>query len=239
MKALMTGTSSGIGLEIATLLLASHPEIEVVGLSRRAGPLTAHARFQHWETDLAQIHETTARARRYKQEIGNCDLLVYAAGRPGFSPTDGWNPSELSEMMNVNLTSAMILVGQMLPALGKSDSPMVCLLGSTSARERAPLGAAYAASKAGLHRFAESLFAEKRKSGLRVLHLCPGMTDTPFYDSERFEPKLGSAYAVNAQTVAQTMLFYFSGPGKQCNPTHLVLEPQKVGVRKKSNSLKA
>ena len=233
MKALVTGSSSGIGLAISTHLLEALPELEIVGLSRRAGPLGDHPRFNHWTSDLGQVQETLSRARRYKQEVGACDLLVYAAGLPGFSPMDGWDVENLQRMMTVNLTSPMTLVGELLPTLNKAPSPMVCLLGSTSSRERSPLGAAYAASKAGLHKFAESLFAERRKSGLRVLHLCPGMTDTPFYESERFEPKPGSEFALTADAIAQTLLFYFSGPGKDCNPTHLVLEPQKVGVRKK------
>ena len=74
---------------------------------------------------------------------------------------------------------------------------------------------------------------ESRKQNVRVLHLCPGMTDTPFYQSERFRPEEGPETALDADDLADLVDFFFAGPGQRINPTHLVLEPQRVGVRKK------
>lgn len=231
MKALVTGTSSGIGLAIASHLLEQHQDLEMIGLSRRPGALESHPRFSHWETDLSQPRLAQSRARRFRETSSSCELLVCAAGTAGFTPTDGWSAEQLERLLAINLNSPIMLCSEMLPAVRKAKG-LIVLVGSTASRERAPLGAAYAATKAGLHRFAEYLFAENRKSGVRVLHLCPGMTDTPFYESERFEPATEEC-ALSPQSLAELVAFFFRGPGRHSNPTHLVVEPQRVGVRKK------
>lgn len=230
--ALITGASSGIGLAIASHMLERHDDLVVIGLSRNCGPLAQNERFRHWPTDLSDLEATASRARRFRQEHGACDLLVCAAGKAGFPPTDAWDAAELDSLVKLNLTSPMLLCGHMLPCLRAASKSMVVLVGSTSARERAPLGAAYAATKGGLARFAESLFMEGRKQNIRVLHLCPGMTATPFYRSERFAPEPNPETALEADDLAELVGFFFSGPGRQMNPTQLVLEPQRVGIRK-------
>lgn len=230
---MITGASSGIGLALVRYLLATHPDLEVVGLSRRAGPLEGEPRYHHWPTDLVCLDAVSARARRYVQEVGRCDLLVCAAGVGGFVPTDAWNAEQLATLITVNLTSPMLVCSELLPTLRKTPGALVVLLGSTASRERSPLGAAYAASKSGLKGFAESLFMESRKQGVRVMHLAPGMTDTPFYQAERFAPEPGPETALAPEPLAELVDFFFSGAGRSINPTHLVLEPQRVGVQKR------
>lgn len=233
MRGLVTGSSSGLGLAIARLLLEKNPQLELVGLSRRPGPLE-HPRFEHWATDLCDLDSTAARARRFVQEKGRCDLVVCAAGQGGFRPTDAWTGEELDQLVRLNLTSPMLLLSELLPSLRRAESSsLVVLLSSTSGRERAPLGAAYAATKGGLSRFAESLFMEGRKQGVRVMNLSPGMTLTPFYDEERFAPEDNPETALDPLHLAELVHFFFAGPGRAMNPTQLVLEPQRVGVRKK------
>lgn len=231
--ALITGASSGIGLSIARHLLR-HEDLSVVGLSRKPGPLAGEPRYQHWSTDLSDLQATAARARRFRQEIGSCSLLVCAAGQGAFAPTDAWTVDRLDALVRLNLTSPMLLCAEMLSSLRAARGALVVLLSSTSARERAPLGAAYAATKGGLERFAESLFMESRKQDVRVLNLCPGMTGTAFYDAERFCPEEGEKTALSPEDLAGLVDFFYSGAGRRMNPTHLVLEPQRVGVRKKS-----
>jgi short-subunit dehydrogenase len=230
-NALITGASSGIGLAIASRLLQSG-NISIVGLSRRPGPLAGQSGYRHWPTDLTDLEQTAARARRYRQEVKGCHLLVCAAGMAGFAPTDAWEPDKLAALVTLNLTSPMLLCSEMLAGLRQTESSLVVLVGSTSSRERAPLGAAYAATKGGLHRFAESLFVESRKQAIRVLHLCPGPTDTAFYDQQRFRPKAGDETVLSCDDLAAVVEFFLLGPGRRMNPTHLVLEPQRVEFEK-------
>lgn len=231
---LITGSSSGIGLSIARLLLEKNPNLELVGLSRRPGSLE-HPRFFHWSSDLSDLAVTSARVRRFRQEKGACDLVVCAAGQGAFRPTDAWTGEELDHLVRLNLTSPMLLLSELLPSLRQAKSgSLVVTVSSTSGRERAPLGAAYAATKGGLQRFAESLFMEGRKQGIRVMDLCPGMTLTPFYDNERFAPEETAQTTLDADALAELVCFFFSGPGRMMNPTQVVVEPQRVSVRKKA-----
>lgn len=231
---LMTGTSSGVGLAVAQTLLQQNPGLTLVGCSRKPGPLVQHERFIHWETDLSKPTTALARARRFSQEFGACHLLVYAAGRGMFCPSTEWCSKSVEELVQLNLTSAMSLAGGLTDRLRKGNG-LAVFVGSVSSRERAPLGAAYGATKAGLKQFAEYYFQENRKHGVRVMHLCPGMIDTDFYAEERFAPQKGDEFSIDLQSLAQTVQFYFRGPGQKTNPTHLVLEPQMVGIQRKRN----
>ena len=231
---LMTGTSSGVGLAIAQTLLEQNPELTIVGCSRRPGPLAQYDRFIHWETDLCRAGEAQARARRFCQEFSACHLFVYAAGRGLFSPSTEWQAESTEEVVQLNLTSALTLAGGLTERLRRGKA-LAVFVGSTSSRERAPLGAVYGATKAGIKQFSEYYFQENRKHGMRVMHLCPGMVDTDFYAEERFAPKEGEQYSLDLQTLAQVVQFYFRGPGEKTNPTHLVLEPQMVGIQRKRN----
>lgn len=232
LRALITGSSSGIGLALAQHLLEMEPELQLVGLSRQAGPLASHGRFEHWESDLSDPEVANKRASRYLQDVGVCDLLIHAAGRGLFRPSNEWSVEEVQNLMNLNLVTPVGLTGRLTQALRKSQG-MVIFVGSTSFQERAPLGSAYAASKAGLHRFADNYFQENRKHGVRVLHLCPGLVKTNFHAQERFEPRAEAEFSVDLQSLAELVWFFFRGAGRGANPTHLVLEPQKVGISKK------
>ncbi len=238
LRALISGSSSGIGLAVARLLLGHHAELELVGLSRTPGPLAQASepgseRFEHWATDLADPGQTAARARRYRQHKGRLDLLVLAAGSGGFAPLGSWDPDEIDRLVRLNLTAPMVLVNGLLQALKASPDPLAVFVGSTSARERAPLGAVYGATKAGLAQFAEYLFSEARRSGIRTMLLSPGMTDTPFYGLERFAPKKGTEFGLEPEALAELVHFFFRGPGRRMNPTQLVVEPPRVGVEKR------
>jgi uncharacterized protein len=232
---LVTGSSSGIGLAMARQLLADNDELHLVGLSRRPGPLCDHPRFTHWPTDLASPELARKRALRFLQEHKSCHILIHAAGRGLFSPSTDWSHETLQDLVSLNLTSPMVLCGTLTQCLRKNQA-LVVFVGSTSSRERAPLGAAYAATKAGLHRFSENYFQENRKHGVRVLHLCPGMSDTDFHAQESFEPSPGDEFSIKPSSLAELVQFFFRGSGRGLNPTHLVLEPQKVGIRKTSTN---
>lgn len=233
LTALVTGASSGIGLAVVSHLLEENSGLSVVSCCRRPGPLEEHPRFTHWPTDLADPGTAEKRARRFCQEYPSCDLLLYAAGSGFFQPSPDWKAQSLQELVQLNLTSAMVLAGGLAQKL-RTGRGLAVFLGSTSSRERAPVGAAYAATKSGLSTFSEYFFQENRKQGVRVMHLCPGMVSTPFYAQERFEPKDGEEYSVDLEALSHTIQFYFQGAGKNTNPTHLVLEPRMVGVKKKT-----
>lgn len=84
------------------------------------------------------------------------------------------------------LINCLVVVGltaRYLPAMRERRSGTIINIASAAAFQPMPHMAVYAATKAFVLSFTEALWAETRKDGIRVLAVCPGSTDTPFFDS--------------------------------------------------------
>src|SRR3546814_4653331 len=94
-------------------------------------------------------------------------------------------------MIDVNLVAPIHLTRAALPALRQSGDAMVVNIASGIALVGAPFYATYAAAKAGVAGFGESLRRELKGEGVHVLTAFPGGTDTPMMKSNRAGPELG------------------------------------------------
>src|SRR3546814_398228 len=98
---------------------------------------------------------------------------------------------ELQAMIDVNRVAPILLTKAALPALRQSGDAMVVNIASGIALVGAPFYATYAAAKAGVAGFGESLRRELKGEGVHVLTAFPGGTDTPMMKSNRAGPELG------------------------------------------------
>ncbi len=151
--ALITGGSSGIGLETARQFMAEGAQVAITGRNAQA---------------LAQA----------QQVLGEEVLaLVSDAGDVTHRPLADWDETAWERLMATNLKGPFFLIQALLPLL--ADPASVILCGSTSAHIGLPQSSAYAASKAGLLSLARTLSAELAPRGIRVNGLSPGPTETP------------------------------------------------------------
>src|SRR6266536_357081 len=186
--ALVTGASSGIGLALApllaergaTLALAGRDAVALAEIAERTGgePLAV---------DLAEPGGAERLAGLVLERHGRVDLLVSNAGA-GWAGDLAAMPLDLAErLVTLNLVAPVRLTRLLLPG--------------RLARE-----AVYAATKAGLGTFADSVREEVAGSGVTVSVVVPGVVDTPFFD------RRGSAYdrswpaPIPAQRVARALL---------------------------------
>ena len=184
--ALVTGASSGIGLAVAARLVEMG--YEVYGYARDHGKSAyRHARFKPVDCDVTDTPALLERTGRLLEETGGLKVLVNNAGIGFFGPHAAMAPERIERMVRTNLTAPMVLTRAVLRHLEASKGYVVNIA-STAALNPGPFGAAYGATKAGLHQFGQALFSEVRKSGVRVVTLYPDMTRTPFYDGADFEP---------------------------------------------------
>ncbi len=173
-RAVVTGSSSGIGRAVAERLLADG--WQVTGLDRAPATIT-HAAFTHVAADLtdAQATERTAAA------LGTPDALVHAAGVLRVGPLGRLNIDDGTLMWRLHVDAAIRLADVLLPAMARAGRGRVVLIGSRVAQGKAGRSQ-YAATKAALLGLARSWAAEVAASGVTVNVVSPAATQTAMTD---------------------------------------------------------
>lgn len=178
--ALITGGSSGIGLETARQFMAEGAQVAITG--RNAQALAQAQQVLGEEvlalvSDAGDVRSQQALAGILAQHWPRLDVVYANAGDVTHRPLADWDETAWERLMATNLKGPFFLIQALLPLL--ADPASVILCGSTSAHIGLPQSSAYAASKAGLLSLARTLSAELAPRGIRVNGLSPGPTETP------------------------------------------------------------
>lgn len=115
------------------------------------------------------------------------DGVVCCAGSGRFGSLEEFSYTQISSLLDLNLTSHIYLVRALLPGMKKRATGDIVFMGSESARSGGKRGAVYSAAKFGLRGLAQSLRQECAASGIRVSIVNPGMVKTAFFDELDFQ----------------------------------------------------
>jgi hypothetical protein len=184
--ALITGASSGIGLELARLFAGDGYRLVVVARNRGALRELADELYSRHRVEVRvvpkDLSHPSAPVELYQelQEAGvGVDVLVNNAGFGGSGPflqTD-WNHE--AEMLQVNIVAVVHLSKLFLPQICAQKGKLLNV-GSVAGFLPGPYTAIYYASKAFVLHFTEALAEELRGTGATVTCLCPGPVETNF-----------------------------------------------------------
>ncbi|MGR9160001.1 SDR family NAD(P)-dependent oxidoreductase [Rhizobium leguminosarum] len=186
-RALITGASSGLGLEFAELLAAQ--KFNLVLVARRREPmekLAAELRRKHDVDIVVEPIDLAApgAAARLKSSLDEkslqIDILVNNAGyglHGDFLDTPIERTTDMIQLNITALTELSYAFGRDMAARG---SGQILLVASLLALQPVPSFAAYAATKSYVLAFGEALYEELRRQGVVVTSLCPGHTETGF-----------------------------------------------------------
>ncbi|TXH33099.1 MAG: SDR family NAD(P)-dependent oxidoreductase [Rhodospirillaceae bacterium] len=196
-RILITGGSSGIGLALAQRLLDERAQIFITG--RRADRLAvaidrfkaAGAAVHGIAADVASPDGRQATLQGVLDALGGLDVLINNAGGVRAGRLEQISEADIRTMIEVDLLAPIFLTRAALPALRASGEAMVVNIASSIALIGAPFYATYAAAKAGLAHFGESLRRELKGEGIHVLTAYPSATETPMMQSNRAGPDLG------------------------------------------------
>ncbi len=187
--ALITGASSGIGLVFAEQLAARGVNLVLVARSQPklealAAKLTQESGIATWviTQDLTAADATEAVILRLKALDLSPDILINNAGFATYGIFDTLGMQRQRDEIKINCLAPVELTHALLPAMVKRGSGVVINVASTAAMQPDPYMAIYGATKSFLLSFSNALWAENRARGVRVLALCPGATDTAFFD---------------------------------------------------------
>jgi len=132
--------------------------------------------------DLAAVGATADLVARLYEAGRHIDVLVNNAGVGYHRPFADEPADEVAAEIRLNCGALVDLTARFLPGMRKARRGVIINLASTSAFQPVPTMAVYAATKAFVLSFTEALWWESRGSGVRVLALCPGATQTEFFD---------------------------------------------------------
>jgi 3-oxoacyl-[acyl-carrier protein] reductase len=173
-RALVTGTSSGIGLAIATRLLEDG--WAVVGVDVLA-PVLVHPRFSPVVADLADPLAAASAARAAEQ----LDALIHAAGLLRVAPLGQLDPDAGEQLWRVHVESVSQMANVVVPRMAQAGKGRVVLVGSRVSRGIAGRSQ-YAATKAALVSLARSWAAEVVAQGVTVNVVSPAATQTAMHE---------------------------------------------------------
>lgn len=177
--ALITGGTSGIGLETARQFLAQGATVAITGRNESA---LAAARQELGDavltiqSDAGDAAGQQALAQKLTGLWPRLDVLFVNAGDVTHRSIEDWDEATWDQLIQTNLKGPFFLIQALLPLLANPSSVILC--GSVSARIGLPQSSAYAASKAGLLSLARTLSGEFVGRGIRVNGLSPGPTET-------------------------------------------------------------
>jgi short-subunit dehydrogenase len=209
--AIITGASSGIGLELAKLFAQSGRNLILV--ARSAGKLNdlreelVKQHSVHVEVIVADLAEVDA-APKLVAELNSrrlvADILVNNAGFGELGRFDEIDVGRQVNMMRLNIVTLTHLTRLLLPEMLKRKRGGILNVASTAAFQPGPNMAVYYATKAFVLSFSEAIHEELLDSGVKVTCLAPGPTKTGFgEDSGMNDTKIFSANAMDVTQVAQ------------------------------------
>src|SRR5882724_2776791 len=189
---LITGASSGIGEVFArrlaargrNVLLVARSEEKLITLCNELGRSNS-IRAQYVALDLS-LPESPARLFEEAEKRGLAvELLVNNAGFGSFGDFSKADLARELNMIDLNIKALVELTYRFLIPMRERKQGAIINVASTAAFQPVPYMTTYAATKAFVLSFSEALWEENRSFGVTVMALCPGVTETNFFEAAR------------------------------------------------------
>jgi len=207
-NAVVTGASSGIGLELARIFARERYDLVLVARNQPAlEHIAAELRTMRGvRVDVIAADLSTPEApQQIYEQTGRADVLVNNAGFGVYGEFADSPVEDDIGLLRLNIEALVVLTRLFLPGMLQGRKGRILNVASTAAFQPGPLMALYYASKAFVLSFSEAIANELEGSGVTVTALCPGPTATGFQARARMEDSnlLKRMQVMDAATVAE------------------------------------
>ena len=210
--ALVTGSTSGIGLALATAMAKEGANVVLNGFGdpaeiekTRAGLTEAHGvGVTHSPADMSRPDEIAAMIADAHREFGAVDVLCNNAGIQHVSPIEDFPVDKWDAIIAINLSAAFHAIRAAVPKMKARGWGRIVNTASAHALVASPFKAAYVAAKHGIAGLTKVVALETAQAGITVNAICPGYVWTPLV--ERQIPDTMKARGLTEEQVKRDVL---------------------------------
>lgn len=218
-RALVTGSTSGIGLAVARALRAEGAEIVLNGFgdADEIAKLKEELNAAHWDSDLTDV----AAIEAMMAGAGEIDILVNNAGMQHVAPIDEFPVDKWDKIIALNLSAAFHTIRLALPAMKEKGWGRIINTASAHSLVASPFKSAYVAAKHGIAGLTKTVALEVAEKGVTVNAISPGYVWTPLVENQI--PDTMKARGMSREEVINDVLL-----AKQ--PTKDFVQPEDIGA---------
>ena len=210
--AVVTGSTSGIGLGIATALAEQGANVVLNGFGDpeeieriRAGlDDMSPARVVYDGADMSKPEEITAMVARIQERFGSLDIVVNNAGIQTVEPVESFPPERWDLIVAINMSSAFHTTRAALPGMKARGWGRIINVASTHGLVASPYKSAYVTAKHGVVGFTKTIALEAAEDGVTVNAICPGYVLTPLVEKQI--PETAEARGMTEEQVKRDVL---------------------------------
>jgi short-subunit dehydrogenase len=226
-RVLITGASRGIGRELALAFAKRQARLVLFARGERKLREVAHRCHELGATthccvgDVAKPADRARVIHQIEATWHSLDILVNNAGVSAHGLFSRSEESVLRRIMEVNFFAPIELIRGTLPLLRRGRQPAIVNISSVLGHRGVPHNSEYSASKFALRGFSEALRGELARSGVDVLLVSPGTTDTQFFDhliARQGDLPWGKTSGISPQVVARRTLSALERGRGECFP---------------------
>ncbi len=186
--ALVTGSTSGIGLGIATTLALHGARVMINGFGDVNAALALVREHDpeavYHGADMSKPAEVADMVRQCEAQLGSCDILVNNAGIQHVALVEDFPPEKWDAIIAINLSSAFHAMRAALPGMKQRNWGRIVNVASVHGLVASASKSAYVAAKHGLVGLTKSAALENATTGVTVNAICPGWVLTPLVQKQ-------------------------------------------------------
>ena len=191
-SAIVTGSTSGIGLGIARALAQSGADVMLNGFGETREIESTRAelerefgvRVRYSGADMSRPEQVRAMAELARSEFGKVDIIVNNAGIQHVAPVEDFADDKWDAVLAINLSSAFHLIKAVTPGMKSRRFGRIINIASAHGLTASPFKSAYVAAKHGLIGLSKTVALELAEFGVTSNTICPGYVKTPLVEKQ-------------------------------------------------------
>jgi 3-hydroxybutyrate dehydrogenase len=227
--AVVTGSTSGIGLAIVRALAAEGADVVLNGFGKPDEIEAARAaietefgvRCAHSPADMTRADEIAGMIAQAQTDFGSVDILVNNAGIQFVAPIESFPPEKWDQIIAINLSAAFHAMRASVPGMKARGWGRIISTASAHSKVASPFKAAYVAAKHGLDGLTKTVALEVARHGVTANCISPGYVWTPLVENQI--PDTMAARGLTRQQVIDEVLL-------EAQPTKQFVRPQDVAA---------